>query len=88
MKNILILSMIAVNIIAMNDKKYDCYKLEDRTGFSPIHKEQPLRFPDQDISEIIWDEELRDCTGFDEGSPSPDSDDEDKHQLVSHEEKK
>ncbi len=88
MKNILLWSMLVINIQATEEKKYPQYKSDDVAGFSPIHKERPLRFPDQDICEIIWDEELRDCTGFPEGEPSPDSDDEEIHQLVSYEENK
>jgi hypothetical protein len=88
MKNILLWSMLFVSIQAIDEDKYPYYKFEDNKGFSPIHKELPLRFPDQDICEIIWDEELRDCTGFPEGSPSPDSDGEDSNNLVSYKETK
>lgn len=79
MKNVLLWSMLVVSIQAIDDNKY---------GFSPIRQEESHRYPDQDICEIIWDEELRDCTGFPEGEESPDNSPTDMQQLVSYEEKK
>lgn len=90
MKNILLWCFLIINIQALDNNKYDVYKLEDTSGFCPIKQEQPLRFPNQDICEIIWDEELRDCTGFDEGtgSPTPDSSPTDMQEFVFQEESK
>lgn len=74
MKNILLWSLIFINIQAINENKY---------GFSPIKQEESHRFPDQDICEIIWDEELGDCTGFPEGEDSPSPQTTDMQELVS-----
>jgi hypothetical protein len=75
--------MLVINIQAINDNKYDSREPQESKTFSPIHKELPLRFPDQDICEIYWEEELNDCTGFPEGDESPTSDDEDMHDRAS-----
>lgn len=88
MKNILIWTMIFFQFYCVSGIEKDINKTEKEYGFHPINKEIPLRFHDQDICEIIWGEELRDCTGFPEGSPSPDPDEEDSHKLVSYEETK
>ncbi len=77
MKKILLTSLLTFNACAVNEPLCEKYKLEDFRAISPLRQEEQSRYDDQDICDIFYGKDLKDCGVNNEGptpSPSPEPD--------------